>query len=129
MKATGNYLLLSKTFTQTATNENYQTLKSLLLLKHRYWSCRAQWYQSYTSLWARSELRTLMMKGTYCTGSCKSNYHTITCTVLFVDAPCTYYILQRRVVHTKLDIYLLITTTGSTPLLVDYSSSMISSDQ
>ena len=34
----------------------------------------------YTSPWSRFELTTLVMIGTDCIGSCKSNYHTITAT-------------------------------------------------
>ena len=34
----------------------------------------------YTSPWSRFELTTSEMIGTDCTGSCKSNYHTITTT-------------------------------------------------
>ena len=34
----------------------------------------------YTSPWSRFELKTSVVIGTDCTGSCKSNYHTITTT-------------------------------------------------
>ena len=34
----------------------------------------------YTSKWVGFELKTLVVIGTDCTGSCKSNYHTITTT-------------------------------------------------
>jgi len=34
----------------------------------------------YTSPWSRFELTTLVVIGTDCIGSCKSNYHTITAT-------------------------------------------------
>jgi len=34
----------------------------------------------YTSPWARFELKTLLVIGTDYTGSCKTNYHTITTT-------------------------------------------------
>jgi hypothetical protein len=35
---------------------------------------------SYTSPWSRFKLKTSVVIGTDCTGSCKSNYHTITTT-------------------------------------------------
>jgi hypothetical protein len=35
----------------------------------------------YTPTWARFELTTLVVIGTDCTGSCKSNYHAITTTM------------------------------------------------
>ena len=37
-----------------------------------------QYCNEYTSPWAGFELTTLVVIGTDCTGSCKSNYHTIT---------------------------------------------------
>ena len=36
----------------------------------------------YTSPWSRFELTTLVVIGTDCIGSCKSNYHTITTTMV-----------------------------------------------
>ena len=36
----------------------------------------------YTSPWSRFELTTSVVIGTDCTGSCKSNYHTITATAV-----------------------------------------------
>ena len=43
----------------------------------------------YTSPWMGFEFTTLVVIGTDCTGSCKSNYHTIkamTASVTFVEA-------------------------------------------
>ena len=39
------------------------------------------WQMLYTSHWPRFELAPSVVMGTYCIGSCKSNYHTITVTV------------------------------------------------
>ena len=38
----------------------------------------------YTSPWSRFELTTLVVIGTDCIGSCKSNYHTITATMAHI---------------------------------------------
>ena len=42
----------------------------------------------YTSPWVGFKLTTLVVKGTDCIGSCKSNYHTITPTT---DSKCFIY--------------------------------------
>ena len=44
----------------------------------------------YTSAWARFELTTLVLIGTDCTGSCKSNYLTITTTTAPVHKCISY---------------------------------------
>jgi hypothetical protein len=45
----------------------------------------------YTLQWTRFELTTLVVIGTDCTGSCKSNYHTITTTTApFLMGMCLY---------------------------------------
>ena len=52
----------------------------------------------YTSPWSRFELTTSVAIGTDCIGSCKSNYHTITATSLF---------MINRYQHFYRDIYIL----------------------
>ena len=50
--------------------------------------------------WAGFELTTLVMIGTDCTASCKSNYHAITTTT----APSTWLILQCILIHIILSV-------------------------
>ena len=44
----------------------------------------------YTSPWSRFELTTLVVIGTDCIGSCKSNYHTFTATTAYVVCSWVY---------------------------------------
>ena len=44
---------------------------------HRHEVCHMMWYRVHIA-WAGFELTTLVVIGTDCIGSCKSNYHTIT---------------------------------------------------
>ena len=60
-------------------NHIYEGLFSLCLntwIKYTLYSW-AKLCNEYTSAWAGFELMTLVVIGTDCTGSCKSNYHTI----------------------------------------------------
>jgi hypothetical protein len=52
----------------------------------------------YTSPWTRFELTTAVVIGTYCIGSCKSNYHTITATMApgFLWEPLHIYIYNKN---------------------------------
>ena len=106
----------------------------------------------YTSPRAWFALATSVVIGTHCTGSCQSNYHTITITTVPVHSLdykhlyCIFYVIlafsvfqdvcdklywwrrfQKRMVHTKFDIYIKIAITVSIPLLVHYKSSRVSS--
>ena len=53
------------------------------------------------------EITILVAICTDCTGSCKSNYHTIT-PGPSSDYERTLWLFQKRVVHTKLKIYVLL---------------------
>jgi uncharacterized membrane protein len=62
----------------------------------------------HTSPWAEFELSTLVMMGTDCTGSCKSNYHTITTTtastnydVLFATFICIILLITLILLYRK----------------------------
>ena len=58
-------------------------------------------------VWAGIELTTLVVIGTYCTGSCKSNYHTITTTMApnsLIYCPPIYNNLQLRFVWSCLSL-------------------------
>ena len=52
----------------------------------------------YTSPWTRFKLTTAVVIGTYCIGSCKSNYHTITATMApgFLWEPLHIYIYNKN---------------------------------
>ena len=82
-------------FNATFNNIVVISWTSVLLMKetenHR--SATSQWQTlshnaasiKYTSSWAGFKLTTLVMIGTDCIGSCKSNYHTITATTPIKD--------------------------------------------
>ena len=77
-------------FSATFNNISVTSWRSVLLVEEtrwpgkKHWPVASHWQTShimlYTSLWSRFELTTLVVIGTGCIGSCKSNYHTITVT-------------------------------------------------
>jgi hypothetical protein len=63
--------------------KNYRYAMWKLLSKEKVWKCKAHHYWpswshciEYTSPWAGLKLTILVVIGTECIGSCKSNYHT-----------------------------------------------------
>jgi hypothetical protein len=69
----------------------------------------------YTSPWSRFKLTTSVVIGTDCTGSSKSNYHTITATM----APGTYQILGKKTTF-KLPSYLAMYFLMKKPIIIIY---------
>jgi hypothetical protein len=78
-------------FNTTFNNISVISWQSLLLMEEtgvpgeNHWPFSSHWQTlikqcciEYTSPWTGFELTTLMVIGTDCTGSCKSNYHMIT---------------------------------------------------
>ena len=63
----------------------------------------------YTSSWTGFELTTLVMIGTDCTGSCKSNFHTIT-----FDIQCNFFL-------SNISIYLITFATQCLYILHGYT--------
>ena len=59
-----------------------------------YFASHRQTCIEYTSQWAGFELRTLVVIGTNCTGSCKSNYHTITITTASYKSSYNLHLLH-----------------------------------
>ena len=47
-----------------------------------HWQTLSHWTLLYTPSWSRLKLTTTVVMGTDCIGSCKSNYHTITATMV-----------------------------------------------
>jgi len=58
----------------------------------------------YTSSWTGFELKTLVVIGTDCTGSCKSNYHTCIYTSLL---PCPLYLICPSKYWIKINFFTL----------------------
>ena len=83
------YSLIKRGFRIVVFNATFNSISILLVEEtgvpgenHRpvasHWRTLSQWFIQYTSPWTEFQLTTLMGIGTNCTGSYKSNYHTIT---------------------------------------------------
>ena len=79
--ATFNNISVVSWWSVLLVEENRSTRRKPPTCRKSLTSFITQCYIKYTSPWAGFEFSTLVVIGTDCIGSCKSNYHTITTTM------------------------------------------------